>query len=155
MSKLKPANRFQEAFGLPVPGARAKVHDQMEEHVMDFIRSSPCWPPATDGATATRRSGQSPLSKLWQRRRQQPRRAAFLFPGSDHTVRVNERARPIDQTEVETLQTELPVYWYDDNTRLVQGLLIEVDEAYGHCPRAVKFSNLWDIEIIEKNRATR
>ena len=41
MSKLKPANRFQEAFGLPVPGARTKVRDQMEERVMDFIRSSP------------------------------------------------------------------------------------------------------------------
>ena len=41
MSELKPANRFQEAFGLPVPGARTKVRDQMEERVMDFICSSP------------------------------------------------------------------------------------------------------------------
>ena len=41
MRKLKPANRFQEAFGLPVPGARTKVKDHMEESVMDFIRSSP------------------------------------------------------------------------------------------------------------------
>lgn len=23
---------------------------------------------------------------------------------------------------------------------------------YGHCPRALKFSNLWDAEIIERNR---
>ena len=29
MSELKPANRFQEAFGLPVPGARSKVKDHM------------------------------------------------------------------------------------------------------------------------------
>ncbi|MGB1718236.1 MAG: pyridoxamine 5'-phosphate oxidase family protein, partial [Candidatus Latescibacterota bacterium] len=41
MSELKPANRFQEAFGLPVSGARTKVRDHMEEHVVDFIRHSP------------------------------------------------------------------------------------------------------------------
>ena len=41
MSELKPANRFQEAFGLPVPGARTKARDHMEERIMDFIRSSP------------------------------------------------------------------------------------------------------------------
>ena len=39
MSELKPANRFQEAFGQPVAGARTKVKDHMEESVMDFIRS--------------------------------------------------------------------------------------------------------------------
>ena len=62
-----------------------------------------------------------------------------------------EKAKP----EVETLQAELSVYWHDDNTKLVQGLLVEVDEAYGHCPRALKFSNLWDVETIEKNRTPR
>ena len=41
MNELKPANRFQEAFGLPVSGARTKVRDHMEEHVVDFIRHSP------------------------------------------------------------------------------------------------------------------
>jgi len=79
----------------------------------------------------------------------------FFIPGRDHTVRVNGRARPVDQAEVETLQAELSVYWHDDNTKLVQGLLVEVDEAYGHCPRALKFSNLWDVETIEKNRTPR
>ena len=42
MSELKPANRFQEAFGLPVPSARTKVKNHMEESVMDFIRPLPC-----------------------------------------------------------------------------------------------------------------
>lgn len=41
MNELKPANRFQEAFGLPMSGARTKVRDHMEEHVVDFIRHSP------------------------------------------------------------------------------------------------------------------
>lgn len=29
---------------------------------------------------------------------------------------------------------------------------IEVEEAYGHCPRAFKFANLWDAETIAKNQ---
>ncbi len=41
ISELKPANRFQETFGLPVPGARNKLCNHMEERVVDFIRSSP------------------------------------------------------------------------------------------------------------------
>ena len=28
----------------------------------------------------------------------------------------------------------------DDNTRVLQGMLLEVDEAYAHCPRAFTFS---------------
>jgi hypothetical protein len=29
-----------------------------------------------------------------------------------------------------------------------------VEESYSHCPRALKFSKLWDIEEISKNIAT-
>ena len=179
MSELKPANRFQEAFGLPVPGARTKVKDHMEESVMDFIRSSPFAVLATSDqgghCDASPRGGTPGFVRVIDKRRLLlPDLAGnrlfqsygnvdgnghvgllFFIPGRDHTVRINGRARPIDQTEVKTLQTELSVYWHDDNTKLVQGLLIEVDEAYGHCTRALKFSNLWDVETIEKNRATR
>ncbi len=31
---------------------------------------------------------------------------------------------------------------------------VEVEEAYGHCPRALKFSNLWGNDEIVKNKAT-
>jgi hypothetical protein len=30
-------------------------------------------------------------------------------------------------------------------------LLIDVDESYSHCPRALKFSKLWDTEQIAKH----
>ena len=76
----------------------------------------------------------------------------FFIPGLERTVRVNGRARAIDAEEAQALQAELAVYWHDDNTKLLQGLLIEVEEAFGHCPRALKFSNLWDAETIEQNR---
>ena len=41
MTALQPANRFQEECGLPVEGARGKVRDYMEGHVIEFIRHSP------------------------------------------------------------------------------------------------------------------
>jgi hypothetical protein len=33
-------------------------------------------------------------------------------------------------------------------------MLIEVEEAYTHCPRALNFSHLWDAEEIGKNKET-
>jgi hypothetical protein len=32
--------------------------------------------------------------------------------------------------------------------------LLDVEESYSHCPRALKFSNLWDVDQIAKNIAT-
>ena len=32
-------------------------------------------------------------------------------------------------------------------------MLIEVEEAYGHCPRALNFSHLWDLAEIDKNKS--
>jgi len=36
---------------------------------------------------------------------------------------------------------------------VLQGLLVEVDESYSHCPRALKFSRLWNVDEISKNIA--
>jgi len=33
-------------------------------------------------------------------------------------------------------------------------MLIEVEEAYTHCPRALNFSHLWDAGEIGKNKET-
>ena len=41
--------------------------------------------------------------------------------------------------------------WADDNTKVLQGLLVEVDEAYAHCPRAFLFSKLWDPERLAES----
>jgi hypothetical protein len=30
-----------------------------------------------------------------------------------------------------------------------------VEEAYGHCPRALKFSQLWNVEQIKAHQAER
>jgi hypothetical protein len=44
------------------------------------------------------------------------------------------------------------VHWKDDNTILLQGVLVEVEEAYSHCPRSFRFANLWNPETIAANR---
>ena len=159
MSELKPANRFQEAFGLPVAGARTKVKDHMEESVMDFIRSSPFAVLATNDqgghCDASPRGGTPGFVRVIDKRHlllpdvagnrlfqsygnvDDNGHVGLLLFLAGITPCASTGARPIDQTEVDTLQTEL---WsqHDDNTKLVQGLLM--DEAYGHCTRAMSFS---------------
>jgi hypothetical protein len=49
--------------------------------------------------------------------------------------------------------TSPEVFDPDEKAEVLQGLLLEVEESYSHCPRAVKFSRLWDIDVISKNRA--
>jgi predicted pyridoxine 5'-phosphate oxidase superfamily flavin-nucleotide-binding protein len=39
----------------------------------------------------------------------------------------------------------------DEKTEVLQGLLLDVEESYSHCPRALKFSKLWDVEEISKH----
>ncbi|MGY8822639.1 MAG: pyridoxamine 5'-phosphate oxidase family protein [Candidatus Latescibacterota bacterium] len=176
MTTLRPANSFQEEFGLPSEGARTKVLDFMEDRVQDFIRHSPFAVLATSDTEghcdASPRGGTPGFVRVLDERRlllpdvagnrlfQSYANVAgngrvgllFFIPGIERTVRVNGRAHTLKKDEAEALQAELAVYWHDDNTKLLQGLLIEVEEAYGHCPRALKFSKLWDAETIEENK---
>ena len=50
---------------------------------------------------------------------------------------------------------ELSLYEHDDNSKHIQGMLIEVLEAFPHCPRAFKFSRIWDAEEISANQHNR
>ena len=47
---------------------------------------------------------------------------------------------------------ELQVFNPDENAKILQGLLLMVDESYSHCPRALAFSKLWDSEQMESNK---
>ena len=49
--------------------------------------------------------------------------------------------------------TSLEVFDPDEKAEVLQGLLLDVEESYSHCPRALKFSRLWDVEVISKNTA--
>ena len=78
----------------------------------------------------------------------------FFIPGINDTVRVNGKASVVNKDELDKQNIELALYETDDNSRHLQGMLIEVEEAYSHCPRALKFSKLWDAEEIGSNKAS-
>ena len=77
----------------------------------------------------------------------------FFIPGVNDTVRVNGKVSVVNKDELDRQNIELALYETDDNSRHLQGMLIEVEEAYSHCPRALKFSKLWDAEEIGNNKA--
>ena len=76
----------------------------------------------------------------------------FMIPGMDTTARVNGRVRVLKAEEVQSLGVQAPeVSNPDKNAVLIQGILVDVDEAYLHCPRAFRFSKLWNPATIEEN----
>lgn len=178
MSATVPANRFQETFGTPSDRARLKVINTLSEEVQQFIQHAPFVVMATSnqhGQCDASPKGGAPgfvkvldekhlllpdvagnrLFQSYENIDTNPQVGLlFMIPGSDRTARVNGQARVVSKEELEQYKMTLSVQWTDDNTKHLQGLLIEVEEAYGHCPRAFKFANLWDAETIQNNQAT-
>ena len=174
-----PTNRFQETLGQPSVGARTKVRDHLSDELQDYIRRASFVVLAssdTDGhCDASPKGGKPGFVKILDDRHLLLPDVAgnrlfqsyenidkngqvgllFMIPGKDRTVRVNGNARIVDRDELERQKMDLSVFQPDDNARNQQGLLIEVEEAYSHCPRAFKFSNLWDAETIDRNRKSK
>lgn len=179
MATTTPANRFQEQFGTPKGRAAIKVRDYMTPYVKDFIGHSPFVIMATsdaEGHCDTSPKGGRPGfvrvlddqhlllpdvagNKLFQSYANMDGNPhvglLFLIPGVDETVRVNGTVTIVDKTELEHRAIEMSLHNPDDNAKQLQGILIEVNEAYGHCPRALKFSQLWDVEQIQAHQAER
>jgi uncharacterized protein len=161
-------NPFTRQFGVPAERPRKKVVPYLEAHVREFIARAPFLVMATsdgEGRCDASPKGGRPgfVAVLDERHLLVPDVAGnrlfqsylnmsanphvgllFMIPGSDTTVRVNGRARLIDQDEVRRHVDGLSVSWKDDNTVLLQGVLVEVEEAYSHCPRAFRFADLWN-----------
>jgi len=177
---VKP-NRFAEKFGYPNPDGRAvtKVKDYMTAYVQDFIRHAPFMIMATSGqdghCDASPKGGQPGFVKVLDARRLLVPDVAgnklfqsyqnldhnphvgllFFIPGVNDTVRVNGSVAIVDKAELERQNLSLALYNPDDNAKHLQGLIVEVEEAYGHCPRALKFSQLWDLDTIRANQEQR
>ena len=171
-------SRLQEKFGEPKEAVRNKVRPSMNAMVRDFISRSPFAVLATANGEgdcdASPKGGMPGFFKVLDEKRlvipdiagnklfqsfenvgSNPKAGLlFLIPGCDWTVRVNGRARLLDPQDdlIDGMSPE--VLWQDDNTKVLQGLLVEVDEAYAHCPRAFLFSKLWDPERLTASLAT-
>ncbi len=177
LSTDTPTNRFQEAFGTPKERTRQKVVDSLSEELQKFINRSPFAVLATsdtDGRCDASPKGGKPgfvrvlddrhlllpdvagnrLFQSYENIDANPQVGLlFMIPGLDRTVRVNGIATVVDREEMARRQVELSVHQPDDNAKNLQGLIIEVEEAYGHCPRAFAFSNLWDTDTITNNKS--
>ena len=174
-------NRFTAVFGAPDPTGRAvtKVINRMSDFVQEFIRLSPFVVMATSDAEgncdASPKGGKPGFVKVLDDQHLLLPDVAgnrlfqsylnmdanphvgliFLIPGVNDTVRVNGRVTIVDQEELNRKDVEVSLYEPDERGYHLQGIIIEVEEAYGHCPRALHFSHFWDTETIAENQANR
>ena len=172
-------NRFADAFGYPKGRAVTKVKDYMTPYVQEFIGRSPFVVMASSDASghcdASPKGGKpgfvrvlderhllfpdvagNKLFQSYQNLDSNPHVAlVFFIPGINDTVRVNGKVSFADKDELDRRNVELSLYETDDNARHLQGILIEIEDSYGHCPRALKFSRLWDADEIMANQSER
>ena len=169
-------NAFTNKFGFPKERPATKIKGYMLDNVKDFISQSPMMIMATsaaDGSCDASPKGGLPgfvkilddstllipdvagnnLFQSYLNMSENPQIGmVFFIPGIRETVRVNGRVKLIDKDELERLEIELEVNNPDDNSRVQQGIVVEIEEAYGHCPRALAFSKFWDAEQIQENK---
>jgi len=169
-------NEAQKRFGEPREFVKKKVQPFLNPMVQDFIRHAPFAVLATASGEgdcdASPRGGRPGFVKVLDDRHllvpdvagnrlfqsyenieTNPRAGLiFLVPGCDWTVRVNGRAEVVAGDAALLRDLEPEVHFSDENTRILQGLRIEVTEAYAHCPRAFLFSGLWETGAIERAR---
>ncbi len=170
--------KFNDQFGEPSERAVAKLKGHLTPWVQEFVRSAPFAVMATtdaDGHCDASPKGGKPgfvrvidethllfpdvagnrLFQSYRNVRENPHVGLIFFiPGINDTVRVNGKATIVTKDDLDRQNVELSLYELDDNSKHLQGMLIEVEEAYGHCPRALKFSKLWDSGEIAKNQET-
>ena len=170
--------KFNDHFGEPSERAVAKLKGHLTPWVQEFVRNAPFAVMATTDADghcdASPKGGKPGFVRVidethllfpdvaGNRLFQSYRNVAdnphvgliFFIPGINDTVRVNGKATIVTKDDLDQQNVELSLYELDDNSKHLQGMLIEVEEAYGHCPRALKFSKLWDSGEIARNQET-
>ncbi|MCH8745520.1 MAG: pyridoxamine 5'-phosphate oxidase family protein [Chloroflexi bacterium] len=179
INKTIAPNRFQDTFGQPAERAANKVKETMTPFVQEFIQNSPFAVMATSdpqgNCDASPKGGKPGFVKVlddshlllpdvagnrlfqsYENMDANPHVGLiFMIPGVNDTVRVNGRISIVDKEELERLNVAVELYELDERSHHLQGILIEVEESYGQCPRAFAFSHLWDTEITKANQANR
>ncbi len=175
-SKTAARSSFNETFGDPKETTAKKVKPRLTPYVQEFIKLSPFAVLASaDGegnCDASPKGGKpgfvsivdehhllfpdvagNKLFQSYQNLEANPSVGLlFMIPGINETVRVNGKATIVDKEEMDRRHIQVALHDPDDRSHHLQGILIEVEESYGHCPRAFKFSKLWDAEEIAANQ---
>ena len=172
-------NKFSDTFGYPTGRAATKVVDHMTPYVQEFISQSPLVIQASSDSKgncdASPKGGMPGFVKVvddkhlifpdvhgnklfqsYQNFDDNPHVGLlFLIPGVNDVVRVNGRVTIIDRAELENLDVHVSLFEMDERAQHLQGIMIEVDESYTHCPRAFKFSDAWNTDTITENIKNR
>ncbi len=167
---------LRDALGGVHPAAATKVKDHLEPYVRAFIEHAPfavlSSSDAEGNCDASPKGGHPGFIKvlddrtllipdiggnrLFQSYRNfeaNPKAGLlFLIPGMDFTARVNGRIRVVEKDDLTARGIAPELCKPDANSGLVQGLLLEIDEAYFHCPRSFQFADLWNTDTIAANR---
>jgi predicted pyridoxine 5'-phosphate oxidase superfamily flavin-nucleotide-binding protein len=143
-------NQAQSKFGEPLEIVRKKISSSLTPMVQDFVRQAPFAVLATASETgdcdASPKGGRPGFVRVVDEKH-------LVLPDIAGKARVNGRVSLLDAEKGKLKGVAPEVFDPDDNTRLIQGILLEVEEAYLHCPRAFTFSKLWDVERIGEKRA--
>ncbi|HRW05273.1 MAG TPA: pyridoxamine 5'-phosphate oxidase family protein [Caldilineaceae bacterium] len=173
---MSDTNLFQEKFGKPSGRAATKVVPYMDEWVQNFIRNAPFAVLSTSNGKghcdASPKGGKPGFVKIldethllipdvagnrlfqsYDNVSRNPRAGLlFMIPGVNSTARVNGTVEVVDAETLAAQNIAMEIFNPDEAAKILQGLLLTVEEAYGHCPRAFNFSDLWNEETIRQNK---
>jgi PPOX class probable FMN-dependent enzyme len=169
-------NKFTKAFGAPSGRAITKISGVLSEPIKEFIAESPFVVMATsdsEGRCDASPKGGKPgfvrvlddghllfpdvagnkLFQSYQNMDANPHVGlVFFIPGLAEVVRVNGRVSIVTREELDRHKVESSMQNPDGDRGVQQGIVIEVEESYGHCPRALNYSDFWDVERIQERR---
>ena len=173
---MSDTNLFQEKFGKPSGRAATKVVPYMDEWVQNFIRNAPFAVLSTSSGEghcdASPKGGKPGFVKIldethllipdvagnrlfqsYDNVSRNPRAGLlFMIPGVNSTARVNGTVEVVDAEALAEKNIEMEIFNPDEAAKILQGILLTVEESYGHCPRAFNFSDLWNEETIRQNK---
>jgi PPOX class probable FMN-dependent enzyme len=158
---LETESDLREIYGSPSPTAAKKQLTHLDRHARRFIELSPFLVISTQGADGLGdvspkgdapgfvavlddttllipdRPGNNRIDTLSNLTENPGVGLLFMIPGVNETLRINGRARVIADTGMLTR--------FEVRNRLPKtGILVEVDEMYLHCAKALVRSKLWE-----------
>ena len=175
-TNMSNVEELRQKLGGVHPLATKKVKDHLDPHTMTFIKNAPFAVMASSdekgNCDASPKGGEPGFIQVLDDRTllmpdfsgnrlfqsfenfESNANAGFIFiiPGFDVTVRINGQVEPVDKSALidEPNTGDSPLY--SDNSEIVQGLRIRIEEAYFHCPRSFEFADLWNTERIKENK---
>ena len=175
-NNMSSVEELRKALGGVHPLAANKVKDHLDPHTMAFVQNAPFAVMASSdekgNCDASPKGGEPGFIRVLDDRTllmpdfsgnrlfqsfenfESNAKAGFIFmiPGFDVTVRINGQVEPVDKSTIFDQANVGDSPLYSENSEIVQGLRIRIEEAYFHCPRSFEFADLWNTKRIKENK---